>query len=56
MRELVAKSVVKLGLVPTDEMIADFLTKPLELGPFTRCRDYLLNIVGGRVAAGRSRE
>ena len=32
---------VKLKLVSTHEMWADIFTKPLELGPFTKCRDAL---------------
>ena len=48
MRELVSTAVVKLKLVPTNEMIADFLTKPLEYAAFVRCRDYLMNVVAGR--------
>ena len=54
MRELVASARVKLSLVSTHEMIADFLTKPLELGPFVRCRNAVLNVTAGREPAGRS--
>ena len=46
--ELVSQGIVKLGLVPTDKMLADFLTKPLELGPFLRCRAAFFNEEAGR--------
>ena len=43
MREMRAGGIVKLTLVPTDEMVADILTKPLQDAAFTKHRDNAMN-------------
>ena len=43
MRELRATGVVKLVLVPTDDMVADLLTKPLPDSTFEKHRDTAMN-------------
>ena len=43
MREMRAGGIVKLALVPTDEMVADILTKPLQDAAFTKHRDNAMN-------------
>ena len=44
MRELVARQQVKLSLVRTAEMHADFLTKVLDITGFNRCRAALMSL------------
>ena len=48
MRELRKQGVVKLTLVPTKEMEADMLTKPLDDATFERHRDTVMNTAAGR--------
>jgi hypothetical protein len=40
---LVAKQLIAIQYLPTDSMTADLLTKPLQVGLFTRLRAKLLN-------------
>ena len=46
MRELRATGVVKLSLVPTEDMTADILTKPLPDAAFEKHRDVAMNARG----------
>ena len=42
-KELYMRDAIFLVLVPTDKMVADIFTKPLENKEFQRLRDMLLN-------------
>ena len=42
----VAAKEVNIQYCPTDEMIADFFTKPLQGSPFRKFRDQVMNIEG----------
>ena len=44
MRELRTDGVVKLILVPTEDMTADLLTKPLSDAVFKKHRDEIMNL------------
>ena len=45
MRELRTDGVVKLILVPTEDMTADLLTKPLHAIPFAKLRRLIMNLI-----------
>ena len=42
-RELVLKNKVEVLFAPTDEMMADGLTKAVDKTKFLRCRDYIMS-------------
>ena len=44
MRELRNEKIVKLSLIPTDEMEADIFTKPLPDAVFEKHRDKIMNV------------
>ena len=47
----IKKGHVKVAFCPTQDMIADFFTKPLQGGLFVRMREKILNLPGSEVAA-----
>jgi hypothetical protein len=46
----IKKGHVKVAFCPTQEMIADFFTKPLQGGLFVRMREKILNLPGSEIA------
>ena len=47
MRDRIRSREVQVDYCPTEEMVADVLTKPLQGAAFRKFRDQLLNHVGG---------
>ena len=45
LQQLVLDKEVEFVYTPTDEQLADFMTKPLDVTKFQRFRDVLLSVV-----------